>query len=252
MSEILNRDKDHQSIVKIRSQTNEENDLFLFKPVTSEEALKTIYSLKSNKGSLGCTILVKILKMCSGSFLPYLTGIINHSIATPSFPDELKLTEVMSAFKKDDLFDKENYRPVSCLKNIWKNTFQPNQWLHRTFFSDLLTGSRRNHTTQHRLMKMMEKWKHLSDNGYNIGVLFMDLSKAFCDFIQSYWSERNRSEVPQVQYLAHSSSIFLLMKFSSSWLLVICVTTLMIILYMFIADIYTKLRKFEKRFWSIT
>ena len=26
---------------------------------------------------------------------------------------------------------------------------------------------------------MLEKLKHLLDNGYNIGVLFMDLSKAF-------------------------------------------------------------------------
>ena len=26
---------------------------------------------------------------------------------------------------------------------------------------------------------MLEKWRHLLDNGYNIGVLFMDLSKAF-------------------------------------------------------------------------
>ena len=26
---------------------------------------------------------------------------------------------------------------------------------------------------------MLEKWKHLLDNGYNTGVLFMDLSKAF-------------------------------------------------------------------------
>ena len=26
---------------------------------------------------------------------------------------------------------------------------------------------------------MLEKWKHLLDNGYNIGVLFIDLSKAF-------------------------------------------------------------------------
>ena len=26
---------------------------------------------------------------------------------------------------------------------------------------------------------MTEKWKHLLDNGYNIRVLFMDLSKAF-------------------------------------------------------------------------
>ena len=58
--------------------------------------------------------------MCSGSFLPYLTGIINHSIATPSFPDELKLAEVMSAFKKDDPLVKENYRPISLLSHTSK------------------------------------------------------------------------------------------------------------------------------------
>ena len=47
------------------------------------------------------------------------------------------------------------------------------------YFSDILTGFRQNHSTQHCLIKMLEKWKHLLDNGYNIGVLFMDLSKAF-------------------------------------------------------------------------
>ena len=45
--------------------------------------------------------------MFSGLFLPYLTGVINHSIATSSFPDELKLVHVMSAFKKDDPLDKK-------------------------------------------------------------------------------------------------------------------------------------------------
>ena len=64
-------------------------------------------------------------------FLTYLTVIINRSNATSSFPDELKLAEVMSAFKKDDPFDKEDYRPISLLShtsNIFeKNTFQPNQ-----------------------------------------------------------------------------------------------------------------------------
>ena len=49
LSEILDKYKDHQSIVKIRSQMNDEKDLFSLKPVTSEEVLKTIYSLKTTK-----------------------------------------------------------------------------------------------------------------------------------------------------------------------------------------------------------
>ena len=45
-----------------------------------------------------------------GSFLSYLTGVINHSTATSSFIDELKLAEVMSNSKKGDTLDKEYYR----------------------------------------------------------------------------------------------------------------------------------------------
>ena len=125
---------------------------------------------------------MKILKTFSGSFLPYLTGVINHSITTSFFPDELKLAEVISAFKKDDPLDKENYRPISLLSHtskIYEKILfnQINDYI-QPFFSDL-TGFRRNHSIQHCLIKMLEKWKHLLDNGYNIGVLFMDLSKAF-------------------------------------------------------------------------
>ena len=183
LSEILDKYKDHQSIVKIRPQTNGKKNLFSFKPVTSEEVLKTIYTLKNNKGSLSYTIPVKILKTFSGSILPYLTGVINHSITTSFFPDELKLAEVISAFKKDDPLDKENYRPISLLSHtskIYEKTLfnQINDYIE-PYFSHLLTGFRRNYSTQHCLIKMQEKWKHLLDNGYNIGVLFMDLSKAF-------------------------------------------------------------------------
>ena len=183
LSEILDKYKDHQSIVKIRPQMNGKKNLFSFKPVTSEEVLKTIYTLKNNKGSLSYTIPVKILKTFSGSFLPYLTGVINHSITTSSFPDELKLAEVISAFKKDDPLDKENYRPISLLSHtskIYEKILfnQINDYIE-PYFSHLLTGFRRNYSTQHCLIKMQEKWKHLLDNGYNIGVLFMDLSKAF-------------------------------------------------------------------------
>ena len=139
---------------------NGEKNLFSFKPVTSEEVLKTIYTLKNNKGSLSYTIPVKILKTFSGSFLPYLTGVINHSITTSSFPDELKLAEVISAFKKDDPLDKENYRPISLLSHtskIYEKILfnQINDYIE-PYFSDLLTGFRRNHSTQHCLIKMLE------------------------------------------------------------------------------------------------
>ena len=46
-------------------------------------------------------------------------------------------------------------------------------------FSHLLCGFRKDHNTQHSLLKMLEKWKLFLDKGCNIGAIFMDLSKAF-------------------------------------------------------------------------
>ena len=42
---------------------NDKNNLFSFKHVMSEEVLKTIYSLKNNKGSLSYTIPVKYINV---------------------------------------------------------------------------------------------------------------------------------------------------------------------------------------------
>ena len=86
--------------------------------------------------------------MFSGSLLTYLAGVINHSIATSSFPDELKLAEVILAFKGDDPYDKENYRPISLLSHTSKiyEKILFNQIIDyiEPYFSELLTAFRRN------------------------------------------------------------------------------------------------------------
>ena len=45
---------------------------------------------------------------------------INHSKAISSFPEELKLAEVMLTFKKGDSLDKENYSPIRLLSHTSK------------------------------------------------------------------------------------------------------------------------------------
>ena len=46
-------------------------------------------------------------------------------------------------------------------------------------FSIYLTGFRKNHGTQHTLLKMIETWKTKLNTGHKVGVIYMDLSKAF-------------------------------------------------------------------------
>ena len=46
-------------------------------------------------------------------------------------------------------------------------------------FSHYLYGFRENHNAQYLFLKMIENWKKQLDNGEKVGVIFMDLSKAF-------------------------------------------------------------------------
>ena len=114
-------------------------------------------------------------------YLPLLTDIINDSFKRGIFPDELKLTEVIPLFKNSDPFDKTNYRPVSLLSHITK-VFerviykQVNEYIE-PFLSKVITGFRKNHNTQHSLLKMLENFKEALDKGNSVCAIFMDLSK---------------------------------------------------------------------------
>ena len=46
-------------------------------------------------------------------------------------------------------------------------------------FSPYLCAFRKNHNAPYSLLKMIEKWKKQSGKGEKVGVIFMDLSKAF-------------------------------------------------------------------------
>ena len=46
-------------------------------------------------------------------------------------------------------------------------------------FPVYLTGFRKSHVTQHALIKMIVTWKTKLNIGHKVGVIYMDLSKAF-------------------------------------------------------------------------
>ena len=182
LSEILSLYKNHDSISKIKAGNNLQQQFHL-KEVSSNEVKKIIKSLNSKKSALSSCIPVSILINSIDTYLPILTDIINDSIKNGVFPDELKLAEVIPLFKKADPFDKSNYRPVSLLSHMSK-VFeriiynQINEYIE-PFLSNLLTGFRKNHNTQHSLLKMLESFKEALDKGNSVSAIFMDLSKAF-------------------------------------------------------------------------
>ena len=86
-------------------------------------------------------------------------------------------------FKKDDPLDKANYRPVSILPLISKVyerlIYNQLSECSESFLSHILCGFRKVHSTQHALFKLFQSWQKELDNGGFVGIILMDLSKAY-------------------------------------------------------------------------
>ena len=83
--------------------------------------------------------------------------------------------------KKGDPTSKTDYHPVSTLSNFSKIFekliyLQFNNYMQNKF-SIYLTGLRKNHGTQHELLKMIETWKTKLKMDHKVGVIYVDLSK---------------------------------------------------------------------------
>ena len=73
---------------------------FKFQFVSNNELKKEIENLDTKKSSTYSFIPATILKQCVNAYLLHLTNSINCSIQHSSFPQELKLSEVIPVHKK--------------------------------------------------------------------------------------------------------------------------------------------------------
>ena len=156
---------------------------FSFQPVQEDLVRKIILSLDGSKATPVGDIPADMLKSMVDVYLPFITKIINVSFENGCFPDELKLAEVGPIFEKNDDLDKENYRLVSILSHLSKVfekiMYKQFDTFMRDKLSKILIGLRKNHSTQHCLMFMLEMWKNTLDKEGYVSAIFMDLSKVF-------------------------------------------------------------------------
>ena len=134
-----------------------------------------ILNLDGSKVTPVRDISTDMLKSTVHIILAFITKIINFSFKNGCFPDELKLAEFSPIFKKNDDLDKENYRPVSVLSHVSKVfekiIYMQIDTLMREKLSKLLTGFRKNHSTQHCLLSMFAIWKNTLDKGGYISAM---------------------------------------------------------------------------------
>ena len=126
---------------------------------------------------------MKILKESADYFAEFICIQFNESISSSKFPSSFKCANVTPIFEDQSRNHKNNYMRLSILPVVSKNFEKLMNNQLSTYFEKILSkfqcGFRRGFSTQHCLLLMIEKWKHVVANGKVFGALLTDLSKTF-------------------------------------------------------------------------
>ena len=164
---------------------------FTFSQINEREVLSIINKLKNKTSSGKDGISNKLLKSIKLEISEAIAIIINQSILTGIFPDQLKLAKVKPLYKKGDKCCLNNYRPISLLPTLSK-IFERVMYkqLYQYFNENKLLceqqyGFRSQHSTELAAVKTVKLVDYIIKEMYcNKKVktpvaLFLDLSKAF-------------------------------------------------------------------------
>ena len=88
--------------------------------INPDKILKIIENIDSKKATQQGDIPLRIIKENKFTFSKVLSEISNFYIDNNTFPNALKKAGVKPVYKKDDPFDKTNYRPISILSVLSK------------------------------------------------------------------------------------------------------------------------------------
>ena len=152
-------------------------------PSQVEEIIKSMAS----KSCLLDPVPTWLFKSCMSELLPMVTLIVNLSLQSGCFPDQLKTAVVRPLLKKhtldSDVFS--NYRPVSNLSFLSKIIekcvhIQLTEYLDRyKLFPELQSGYRRFHSCETAILRIHNDLLYAMDKQTHACLMLIDLSAAF-------------------------------------------------------------------------
>ena len=158
---------------------------FQFRAIEVKEIREAIAKMKTSKSfgkdSISCYFLKLALPFIENS----LACLFNTSLVTSQFPDSWKLARVTPIFKEGDKAEKSNYRPISVLpviSRLFEKLVTNQLYQHMNdngCFSPDQSGFLRLHSTVTCLLKNTDDWYNGLDLGKLVGLVFIDLKKAF-------------------------------------------------------------------------
>ncbi len=159
----ISQHKQHPSISRIQGNyRNPASEPFNFKPVSAKDIQLHMNKLDIKKATGFDNLPAKLLKYATEQLAPYLSELINKCIDSSIFPSNLKRADIVPIFKKTDRLNKTFYRPVSILpviSKLFERVIEKQLSLFfEHFFNIHVSGFRKQHSCQHVLLNMTEKW----------------------------------------------------------------------------------------------
>ena len=158
---------------------------FSFKTVSVSDVMKLLISLPCDKATGPDGVPAKVIPSIAHIIASPLTHIINHSLAKGVIPRQWKLARVTPIFKGGDNNIFGNYRPISVISVIGKIMEKiaygqiQKYLLENNILSNCQSGFRPKFSTQSALLNVTDNWLSAMDRGELIGVVMIDLKKAF-------------------------------------------------------------------------
>ena len=182
LEDIITAHSDNESVTRIKNTTGQDKH-FAFELVSVNEIYNRLLKLNCKKSVGYDSVPPRLLKAGAMQLSVPFTKLINNSITSCIFPDSLKCAKVIPIFKKDDIMNKNNCRPVSvlpCMSKVYEGVLveQLNTYFN-DIFSPYLSGFRKHHSCQNVLLRYVERCKQFLDSNKFYGSVLTDLSKAF-------------------------------------------------------------------------
>ena len=183
VDEIIADYSQHPSVTMIKTNINNAPNNINLSKVTERDVSKIISKLSSKKSSGYDEIPVKFIKLVSRSLIKPLTKLANKCLQENVFPDRMKMANITPLYKKKDKLNRDNYRSVNlliALSKVFEKIISNQIYDHmQSLFHVYLSGFRKRHGCHDILIRLTEDWRMALDNGDTIGVVAIDLSKAF-------------------------------------------------------------------------
>ena len=153
--------------------------------LTSEAVIRNIITKMKYSGAGDDGINIRLIKEGKEVLVPFITELLNKSIASGVYPKALKVAKIVPVFKGGERKNPCNYRPISILTSINK-IFEKviyTQLLNHMEVNSILSpkqfGFRKNMSTTDAILNFLREIKRCGLQFKYTAAIMIDLAKAF-------------------------------------------------------------------------